>query len=146
MNRPPFIVWHARIETGIAHIDEQHKSIVTIINSFYDTMHNTTDYKELCSRIINTMKTYSSAHFVTEEALLEEVEYKDIEIQKRAHKGLIIEMELIWNTNYEGTRNEYDPRPLLQFLKKWWLSHINEEDQLYAQYIRARDNSNRAQT
>ncbi|MDR2726675.1 MAG: bacteriohemerythrin [Deltaproteobacteria bacterium] len=135
MNRPLFIQWHERNDIGINLIDEQHKGIVSIINSFYYLMGLKTGNKLLYSCISDTMKNYSRIHFITEEGFLEAVGYKDLEEHKKLHRDLTQEIDRI---EYQGIRTN-DARPLLEFLKKWWIEHINEQDQLYAQYLRTHD-------
>jgi hemerythrin len=129
-----FIKWHERNETGIDLIDEQHRGIVSVINTFYYLMSLGTRGNMLYSCISDTMKNYSRIHFSTEEELLEASNYADIEKHKKLHKHLLLEIERI---EYDAIKTN-DPKPLLDFLKKWWIEHINEEDQLYARYLRER--------
>ena len=132
MQRPLFIKWNEQNETGIAIIDEQHKGIVSIINSFYYLMSMGGGGNILYSCISETMKTYSRIHFVTEEELLEMSSYEDIEAHRAMHRDLTREIERI---ECKAIRNN-DSKPLLDFLKKWWTNHINKQDQLYAPHLR----------
>ena len=132
-NRPLFIQWNERNDTGIALIDEQHKGIVSIINTFYHLMGLGWGSSMLYSCISDTMKNYSRTHFMTEENFLESMGYKDLEQHKALHGKLSHEIERI---EYKAVRVN-EPGPLLDFLKKWWLDHINDEDRRYAQFLRA---------
>ena len=132
-HRPLFIQWNERSETGIALIDEQHKGIVSIINTFYYLMGLGWGSAMLYSCISDTMKNYSRTHFITEENFLEAIGYQDLERHKALHSKLSIEIERI---EYTAVRIN-EAGPLLDFLKKWWVNHINEEDRLYVQYVRA---------
>ena len=132
-NQPLFIQWNARNETGIALIDEQHKGIVSIINTFYHLMGLRWGSTMLYSCISDTMKNYSRTHFITEENFLESMGYKDIEQHKDLHRKLSLEIERI---EFDAIRLN-EAGPLLDFLKKWWIDHISEEDLRYAQYLRA---------
>ena len=132
MKRPLFIKWNIQNETGIALIDEQHRGIVSVINSFYYLMATGADNKMLYSCISDTMKNYSRIHFITEEGFLKESGYKDIERHKELHRKLSQEMEQI---EFHCILSN-DAGLLLEFLKKWWVSHINEEDMLYVQHLR----------
>jgi hemerythrin len=87
----------------------------------------------LYSCVSETMKTYSRIHFITEERLLEASGYEDFEKHKAMHRNLILEIERI--ECHAIKVNE--AKPLLDFLKKWWIEHINAEDQLYAPLLRA---------
>jgi hemerythrin-like metal-binding protein len=132
MDRPLFIKWQDRNNTGIALIDEQHRGIVSVINSFYYLIGQGVSNPKLYSCVSDIMKNYSRIHFITEEALLEEIGYKDIEKHKELHKKLNQEMERI---EHDVLRSN-DARLLLNFLKQWWLEHISEQDQRYARFLR----------
>ena len=131
LNRPLFIKWDERSETGVPLIDVQHKGIVSIINTFYYMMGRKVNNYMLYSCISDTLKNYSNIHFITEETFLVECQYDDIDQHKTLHRKLAVEIDLI---EREGIKTN-DPRPLLEFLKKWWLEHINEQDMQYAQKI-----------
>ena len=132
-HHPLYIVWQERNETGIPLIDEQHRGVVSIINSFHYMMSENMGNTMMYSCISDTLKNYSHIHFVTEEALLKEFNYPGLEKHIEAHKGLAIEVERIGS---QAIRDQ-NARPLLEFLKKWWIEHINEEDQLYVPYLRS---------
>jgi len=131
LNRPLFIQWDKRSETGVPLIDVQHKGIVSIINTFYYMMGTKVNNYMLYSCISDTLKNYSNIHFITEETFLEECQYDNIDQHKELHRKLAIGIDII---EREGIKTN-DPRPLLEFLKKWWLEHINEQDMQYAQKI-----------
>jgi len=128
MDSPLFIQWQGFNGTGIAIIDEQHKGIVSIINSFYYMMGHGMNSKMLYACISDTMRNYSRIHFLTEEGLLEAAGYEKIEEHRQLHKRLLMEIDRI---EYQSVKID-DAKPLLDFLKKWWLSHINEKDMQYA--------------
>ena len=134
INKPRFIVWDKHSETGISLIDEQHKGIVSIINTFYYMIGKKMNNHMLYSYFINTLKNYSNIHFITEENFLEELQYDNIDQHKEWHRKLTIEIDII---KREGIKAN-DPMPLLKFLKKWWIEHINEQDRQYAQKILTR--------
>jgi len=131
MNQPLFIKWNDRNETGVALIDEQHKGIVSIINTFYYLTSTGADNKMLYACISDTMKNYSRIHFITEEGFLKESGYPGIEEHKILHRKLSSEMEQMELSSIVNN----DTGLLLEFMKKWWLKHINEEDRVFAQYL-----------
>ena len=132
MPQPLFIKWGESNEIGISLIDEQHRGIVSIINTFYYQMGKKMDNKMLYSCISDTMKNYSRIHFITEEGFLEAIKYSHFEQHVALHRSLSQEIDEIES---KGIKDN-DARPLLDFLKKWWLEHINQEDQLYAPLLR----------
>ena len=131
MYPPLFIKWQERNDTGVPIIDEQHRGIVSIINSFYYLTEKGMCDDALCSFISKTIKNYSRIHFLTEERILKTAEYPALEEHIESHKSLAQETERV----ERDTLNDKDHRLLLEFLKKWWIEHINEEDQLYTRHL-----------
>ena len=132
MQQHLFIIWQEKNNTGIALIDEQHRGIVSIINSLYFLTTKGMCNDTLCSFVSDTMKDYSRIHFITEERFLQEAGYPGLEEHIEIHKRLARETERM---EQEALR-EKDIKPFLNFLKKWWLQHINEEDMLYVPWLR----------
>ena len=132
MQPPLFIQWQERNETGIAIIDEQHKGIVSIINTFFYLMGHGMNSRILYSCISDTMRNYSRIHFLAEEGLLEAAGYGKIEAHRKLHRHLILEIDRI---EYQAAKFD-DAQPLLDFLKKWWITHINEEDMQFVDHLR----------
>jgi hemerythrin-like metal-binding protein len=127
MHKPPFIVWHKENEVGIKLIDEQHRGIVSIINTLYYMMQQGLHQQLMYSCISDTMKNYSKIHFITEELFLEISGYKEIESHKKIHEQLSLSIDSI----ERKCIIQNDIAPLLEFLKFWWVDHINVEDKKY---------------
>jgi hemerythrin-like metal-binding protein len=131
MEKTLFIKWQECNDTGIALIDEQHRGIVSIINSFYCLTEKGMGNTMLYSIISDTIKNYSRIHFITEERILKAAGYPDIEQHIEIHRSLAWEIEHI---EYVAI-SENDPKPLMEFLKKWWIEHINKLDMSYVPYV-----------
>jgi hemerythrin-like metal-binding protein len=134
MNCILFIRWQDCNDTGIALIDEQHRGIVSIINSFHYLTQKDPGNDILYSFISDTMKNYSRIHFITEERILKAAEYPDYERHKELHKNLALSIARIEH----AATTEKDSRPLLDFLKRWWIEHINEQDMQYVPHLHSR--------
>ena len=131
MQQQLFIHWQARNDTGITLIDEQHKGIVSIINTFHYLMGHGMDNRILYSCISDTMRNYSRIHFIAEEGFLEAAGYDGLEEHKKLHRKLSLEIDRI---EYQALKTN-DAKPLLNFLKNWWIEHINEQDMQYARFL-----------
>jgi hemerythrin-like metal-binding protein len=129
-----FIKWQDKNNTGVELIDEQHRGIVSIINSFYYLADKGIHDKTLCSFISGTIKNYSRIHFLTEERILKAAKYPDFKKHVEMHKTLAMETERIERI----ATGDSDTTPLLNFLKKWWLEHINDQDMQYVNYLHER--------
>ena len=137
MLRPLFIKWDEKHNIGIPLLDEQHRGIVSIINSLYYMMNLGTDSNKMCLSILNTIKEYSHIHFAAEEEFLKSSGYPDLTAHKELHGKLIAEMERMGRAAGRHDFTAVEAKPLLDFLKNWWIKHINEEDRRYMSYLEA---------
>ncbi len=126
-----YIVWTERNLVGVPIIDEQHRGIVSTINSFHYLIHSGHG-EEALKPTMAILEYYTLIHFKTEEALMERAKYPNLGDHKLLHKEL-----------YQKTRNipkdpsfSEDPNIALKFLREWWLNHINIEDKKYAPYVK----------
>ena len=118
-----FIVWKPEYDLGIPIIDEQHRGIVTIINSLY--FGTQTNYiKNIFFPIINMLRSYADIHFQTEECYIKAIDYPGAARHCSLHQEYTLKLAWIERENFIGK----DPHQLMEFLKKWWLGHICEED------------------
>ncbi|MDR2799849.1 MAG: bacteriohemerythrin [Desulfovibrio sp.] len=127
-----FIKWSAGNDMGVDIIDEQHRGIVSIINTFYYMMGSDKARGLICPSISETLKSYSKIHFATEEELMEKAGYPDLENHRELHRKLTVQTDMIEN---KCLRLD-DLKPLLDFLKSWWLNHINQEDEKYRGFLK----------
>lgn len=131
MNSPVLIQWQASHETGIPVIDEQHRGIVSIINSFnFSIRHHNVEF--FINNTFIMIDSYTKIHFATEEEILRIAGYPDLENHKRIHESLIKESFSIASQSIRM----YKPDIYLQFLKKWWVEHINNCDRMYIESVK----------
>ena len=131
MNRPLLIEWTHDNEYGIPILDEQHRGIVSIINSFeFSILHQNTEFT--INTTFNMMDSYTKLHFSTEETILRDAEYPGIKEHMNLHKSLIMESYSMANRSLRM----YDPNIYLLFLKRWWMSHIMECDRVFVGHVK----------
>lgn len=130
MQYPLLIEWHSHNEVGIAILDEQHRGLVSIINSFaFSILNQNTEF--IINGTFSMMATYTKIHFRTEEALLQTAGYEELEEHRKVHKALVRESFTMANRSLLLS----DPELYLHFLEKWWMRHINENDKKYANFL-----------
>ena len=125
-----FIKWKPEYDLGIPIIDEQHRGIVTIINSLHYGIQN--QYiDDMLNPIIDTINDYTKIHFQIEEDFLKRSDFPNLEYHHELHGELIDKLKII------GKKSVFsqDSHQFMGFLKKWWIDHICHEDQLYKEYI-----------
>lgn len=115
-------------EVGIPIIDEQHRGIVTLINSFDFSIQSGQQTEFFLHTIFTMMDGYTKLHFATEEEFFRIAKYNEAEKHKRLHATLIRQSFSIASKSIRLR----DPNIYLQFLKEWWESHIKSVDYLYA--------------
>jgi hemerythrin len=125
-----FIVWKPEYNLGIHIIDEQHRGIVTTINSLFYAMQNKHGEKILES-VVNMVTEYTHIHFDVEEDFLRKFGFTDFEKHHEWHSELrhalsSTENKSLWERN---------PQEFLDFLKNWWIDHICKKDRIFRDYI-----------
>ncbi|MDR0310084.1 MAG: bacteriohemerythrin [Acidobacteriota bacterium] len=126
-----YVVWKPEYNLGVPIIDDQHRGIVTIINSlYYGMQHNYLD--EMLASIVDMLNSYTHIHFRVEEDIFARTDYPKINYHKELHAQLVSKQFSI------GKRSlmDKDPSALMEFLKKWWIHHICEEDRQFREYVR----------
>ncbi|MDR0324593.1 MAG: hemerythrin family protein [Oscillospiraceae bacterium] len=125
-----FIIWQPEFNLGIPIIDEQHRGIVSTINSFYYGMQS--NYiEDMLLPVIDMVYDYTYLHFRIEENLLEQVGFPDVKSHHKIHQGLSSKLNLIGRKSVL----DKDPYRLLDFLKDWWIHHICSDDMVFRNYL-----------
>lgn len=125
-----YIVWNERNNIGIPIIDEQHRGIISTINSFYYDLKLGLGHKVIRPTLVMVQQS-CQIHFRTEETLMKAAEYPDLEKHIKLHRILIEQA----NRLAVEAEKSLDFDIVLNFLKQWWLSHINMKDREYAPYV-----------
>ena len=125
-----FIAWKPEYNLGIPIIDEQHRGIVTTINSlFYGMQHN--HMKDMLVPIIDMIYDYTHIHFRIEENYHEKCNYPGAESHRILHEALT---DKLLDTGRRSVLDR-DPYQFLDFLKQWWIDHICNEDMQFRDYL-----------
>jgi len=124
------IVWRPEYELKIPVVDEQHRGIVSIINSLFFGMQNKHGEK-LLRPVIGMVKEYTRIHFNTEEMFLRQCGYPELEHHIALHHELIQSLERI----DQKSLLEQDSYEFLAFLKEWWIDHICKKDREFLEFL-----------
>jgi len=127
------IVWNPSFNLGIPIVDEQHKGIVSSINSLCYAIQNKHG-DEMLKPVINMVNEYTRIHFEIEEDFLYRCGYPDYEKHLELHKELT---KALSHTSQDSIWNK-DPQEFLAFLKEWWTNHICKEDKEFSEYLKNR--------
>jgi hemerythrin-like metal-binding protein len=125
-----YINWDEHNDTGVPIIDDQHKGIVSTINSLYHFMRGGHG-EDILQPTLEILRLYTIVHFRTEERLMIASGYPDIDGHVKIHDGLSRKMKKIAMDQSVSP----DIINVLNFLREWWLTHINHEDRKYISYM-----------
>jgi len=125
-----YIQWTPSSDLGIPIIDEQHRGIVSTINTLHYFSSQGKGFEALLPTF-KIMEQYSILHFDLEETLMRKADFPNYEKHRLAHRELIEKTIAVRNqsTLYK------DPGVALSFLKEWWINHIRGEDREYINWI-----------
>ena len=86
-----FIIWSDMNTTGIKIIDEQHRGVVSAINSLYLFMQYDKG-EDIVVPTLNIIYQYTKIHFRTEESMLSRVEYPEFADHKKHHDAFVADL------------------------------------------------------
>lgn len=124
--------WRKEYETGDMLVDEQHKSLFSIINSLYNAMLEGQG-EVLLNKTIETLKDYTNIHFEAEEDFMLRYNYPNYEDHHKKHEIL---KEKVWNFDYDNDKIDSVQKTikLSHFLMDWLINHIKHEDKKMIDY------------
>ena len=126
------IIWQPEYNLGIPIVDEQHRGIVSIINSLYYGMQGEHDDREsVLAPIVDMMYDYTHIHFKTEENFLEKFKFPYIKQHHELHGELTGTLSKVSRKSLVN----HDSYEFMEFLKKWWIDHICDRDRKFRDYL-----------
>ncbi len=118
-------------------IDEQHKKILMIINNlsdlFAEKKHQDSDE---ISKIIKKLADYAIYHFQTEEKYFQDFRYEKAAEHIAVHNQYRLKIDE-WQRNYNEKKDDKVFLEISNFLKEWWIWHINNNDREYVPLLKA---------
>ena len=129
--------WTEALKTGLEEIDEQHMILVHTLNDAAEKLaHEAT--AEMLGQITQDLLSYALYHFETEEELMQEYGYREVEgegMQRHLdqHRGFSAKVVAIREGLKSG--NLIAPRDLIGFLTDWLVNHIQHTDQALAAFV-----------
>ena len=126
------IVWNESHLTGIDILDEQHRGIVSTINSLHYLLFIPPNDDALLRSAVDMINGYTEIHFLTEIGLLKNSRYPKLQEHQSLHDHLIIESDRIF---MDCLKEGGDPTLYLKFLKNWWQLHITRVDMAHKDHL-----------
>ncbi|MCS7279381.1 MAG: bacteriohemerythrin [Thermodesulfobacteriaceae bacterium] len=133
-----YITWDESFEIGIEEIDKQHKHLVFLLNNLYQTLFQNEllwDMEENLSKILQELIKYAEYHFISEENLMENLNFPELECHKNIHEyfrkrvqEFLSEFEREINFRELGLS-------IFKFMKVWVVNHILNDDKKIALFL-----------
>lgn len=119
------IPWSEALSVGIPQIDEQHKTLVAMINQLSE-LTSTAEKESVVPSVISRLIAYTREHFTFEESLLDRVSGEHARRHKGEHAAFIAKIE----DYVEACGSGYTPyADLVEYLRDYWLlQHIETVD------------------
>lgn len=131
-----YVEWTPDFSVDDEDMDSEHKQWLSILNTLFDALNNGED-RYVIKDVIDRMVTYSKYHLTNEEALLEDINYPQLEIHRQKHDELIGKLNRIKEQFNSGTNFKLTV-DAIKLLKEWLVNHILVTDKKYANYMKAR--------
>jgi hemerythrin len=120
--------------TGIENIDNEHRVLFEIAEETYKLKHNNfiPDKYDNVKALLHKLKDYTNMHFDNEEKYMESINYKRMFTQKVEHQAFRDKLES-YDIDGIDEDTDYVIDDMLEYLTKWLIEHIFENDKRIAE-------------
>ncbi|MFH0734676.1 MAG: bacteriohemerythrin [bacterium] len=129
------ISWTNEYAVNISIIDNQHKTLIALINILHDKMKQGKG-KLILDVVLTELTEYTIYHFSTEEELFRKYNYQETKAHLIEHNKLLEEVTKIKNNFDSG--NTVITLELMNFLKNWLENHILKSDKKYSSFLKSK--------
>jgi|TARA_Y100000310_G_scaffold295298_1_gene326496 hemerythrin len=128
------IEWSDRFSVGVAVLDDQHSTLVGMINKLIDTP-NVPSNSAVITELLDGMIQYAITHFETEEGLMRRHTYPDFESQKEQHVEFMQSTAEFCKVEEDTVVVHDFSDSILTYLRDWWTNHILIDDMKYKSFF-----------
>jgi hemerythrin len=124
--------WKSEYDIGVDSVDKQHRQLVQMISRLETSSSTDTENREM-GNALKFLVDYTNQHFSEEEALMIKVGFPEYDRQKTLHKDFFQKVMEVLLRVKKG--ESISPRELIDFLSKWLVDHILDEDKKIGIFI-----------
>jgi len=131
------IVWRDQMSVGDAAVDNDHRYLISLINSFQTSI-QTFDTPANLLVALNQLGEYAKKHFIREENLQESIGYPGVESHRGIHGQLLLQLnDLIKKVGSQDSLEKagMTKQQFIDFLRHWLIDHVIKEDLLFKPYV-----------
>jgi len=126
-------LWNSRFETGIEHIDAQHKSLFEAVDRLATAFEAGKAEAEI-KESLDFLAAYTLDHFEAEERLMREEGFPGLDQHKAEHDRLLVRVGILQGRLAQGIPVE---REVATLLAGWLKHHIANMDMTYVPFMKA---------
>ncbi|MDE1942767.1 MAG: hemerythrin family protein [Betaproteobacteria bacterium] len=127
-----YIHWGESLELHNELIDTQHRMLVLLCRKLDIAIKSKVPDQRI-RWIVLELKKFAEFHFLSEENLMHEVDYPDVDNHALLHTDLLMRLDMMIA---KISHHKEFPDDLLHFLNKWLVQHVAAEDLKIAEYLR----------
>jgi hemerythrin len=129
-----YFSWTPECDIGIQRFDQEHRQLAGLINQLHTLMVVKRD-RAAADQLADQLLKMTRTHFASEEDLLAETEYEELESHRQQHSDLINELRDLHRQFKAGTLSAL---AMPNFLKKWLMEHIQNSDRRYVPHLKSK--------
>ena len=124
--------WSQRLSVGVPELDEDHKTLIQIINNLREHSEGAAEAKKI-GRCLNALVRYAELHFAREERVMAACGYTALPDHHSEHESFVEEITRVARQFREDPENssELVGDRLQEFLENWLIKHILVVDMDY---------------
>ncbi|MBI9019903.1 MAG: hemerythrin family protein [Verrucomicrobia bacterium] len=130
------IEWVDGLSVGIDLIDDQHKQWIEHYNHAVEAIQAKHEVAQI-ARSLDFLSDYTETHFATEEQVMTESHYPELEEHKAKHDALRKTLAAMTGEFIEDGATDLLAESVETFLGNWLIKHIKEVDMRFAAFTRA---------
>jgi len=146
------IGWTKDLETGIDVLDAQHHRYFDLLSHYFSKAAEVaksttnTEYVLDLAETLNFLRDYAKEHFSTEEEVMKEAKYGELEQHLEEHRYFLKHVEDLHN---EMKTNGYSLQLAVEvdyYIAEWFVAHIRSSDMKLVQFLEQKSKEDRKLT
>ena len=123
--------WADNLSVGVEELDRQHRNMLTLTHEMVRAAEEERG-RDVVEALFSGLLAYTSEHFRTEEALLDQAGFPGLEEHRAQHRELIVKARNNYETHQEGGS---DAAWFGMYFLSWVVLHIRNEDRAYTGHL-----------
>ena len=129
------LTWKNACQVGVRAFDDQHGILMESMNEVRQALVRGAGREEV-AQVLDRLIEFSRLHFSAEERLLEQYGFPQLPQHRHEHGRLLAQVIEAAHRVQHGEALQM--RPLLEFLREWYCSHIEHDDHAYGPWLNDR--------